>query len=45
MEVSGSLPKSSELVISFSPQKSGLNTKPVHVKSMVGKVALRQVLS
>lgn len=44
MEVSGSLPRSRELVISFSPRKSGLNARSVHVESVVEKVALGQVL-
>jgi len=44
MEVSGSLPRSRELDISFSPRKSGLNARPVRVESVVEKVALGQAL-
>jgi len=44
MGVSGSLPRSRELVISFSPQKFGLNARPGHVESVVEKVALGEVL-
>ena len=44
MGVSGSLPRSRELVISFSPPKSRLNARPVHVESVEDKLALGQVL-
>jgi len=44
MEVSAGLPRSRELIISFSPGKSGLNARPVHVESVVEEVALGQVL-
>jgi hypothetical protein len=44
MAVSGSLSRSRELVISFSPPKSGLNARPVHVEYVVEKLALGQVL-